>query len=58
MRHAVFSHLPISPLAVSVLSPGVTWFGWVVPVGLCLTLVAAMGAAMLAVAIAEFRKTE
>ena len=58
MRHAVFSHLPISPLAVSILSPGVTWFGWVVPVGLCLTLVAAMGAAMLAVAIAEFRKTE
>jgi len=58
MRHAVFSHLPISPLAVSVLSPGVTWFGWVVPVGLCLTLVAAMGAAMLAVGIAEFRKTE
>jgi ABC-2 type transport system permease protein len=58
MRHAVFSHLPISPLAVSILSPGVTWFGWVVPVGLCLTLVAAMGAAMLAVGIAEFRKTE
>jgi ABC-2 type transport system permease protein len=58
MRHAVFSHLPISPLAVSVLSPGITWFGWVVPVGLCLAMVAAMGAAMLAIAIAEFRKTE
>ena len=58
MRHAVFTHLPISPLAVHILSPGVTWFGWVVPVGLCLALVAAMGAAMLAVGIAEFRKTE
>jgi len=58
MRHAVFTHLPISPLAVHILSPGVTWFGWVVPVGLCLTLVAAMGAAMLVIGIAEFRKTE
>ncbi len=58
MRHAVFSHLPISPLVMSKLSPGVTWFGWVVPVGLCLTLVAAMGAAMLVIGIAEFRKTE
>jgi ABC-2 type transport system permease protein len=58
MRHAVFSHLPISPLVMSKLSPGVTWFGWVVPVGLCLTLVAAMGVAMLVIGIAEFRKTE
>jgi ABC-2 type transport system permease protein len=58
MRHAVFSYLPISPLVMSKLSPGVTWFGWVVPVGLCLTLVAGMGAAMLLIGIAEFRKTE
>jgi ABC-2 type transport system permease protein len=58
MRHAVFSHLSISPLAVSLLSPGITWFGWVVPVGLCLAIVAAMGAAMLGIAIVEFRKTE
>jgi ABC-2 type transport system permease protein len=58
MRHAVFSHLSISPLALNVLSPGITWFGWVVPVGLCLAMVAAMGAAMLGIAIAEFRKTE
>jgi len=58
MRHAVFSHLTISPLAMDALSPGITWFGWVVPVGLCLAIVAAMGAAMLAIAIAEFRKTE
>jgi ABC-2 type transport system permease protein len=58
MRAAVFSHLPVSPLAVHALSPGITWFGWVVPAGLCLALVAAMGAAMLGIAIAEFRKTE
>ena len=58
MRHAVFSHLSLSPLAMQTLSPGVTWFGWVVPIPLCLAIVAAMGAAMLAIGIAEFRKTE
>ena len=58
MRHAVFSYLPLSPLAMQKLSPGVTWFGWVVPIPLCLAIVAAMGAAMLAIGIAEFRKTE
>jgi ABC-2 type transport system permease protein len=57
MRHAVFAHLPYGR-ALNTLSPGVTWGGWVVPVGLSLALVAAMGLAMLGVAIAEFRKTE
>jgi ABC-2 type transport system permease protein len=58
MRTAVFSHLSVSPLAVHALSPGITWFGWVVPVGLSLAMVAVMGTAFLAIAIAEFRKTE
>jgi ABC-2 type transport system permease protein len=58
MRHAVFDHLPVSPLAVHALSPGITWFGWVVPLGLSLAIVAVMAVAMLAIAIAEFRKTE
>ena len=58
MRAAVFSHLSVSPLAVQALSPGITWFGWVVPLGLSLAIVAFMGAGMLAIAIAEFRKTE
>jgi ABC-2 type transport system permease protein len=58
MRHAVFDHLPVSPQALHVLSPGVTWNGWVVPIGLSLAIVAVMGLVMLAIAIAEFRKTE
>ena len=58
MRHAVFGHLSVSPLAVQALSPGITWFGWVVPVGLSLAMVTVMGLVMLAIAIAEFRKTE
>ncbi len=58
MRHAVFAHLPVSPLALRALSPGITWNGWLVPLGLSLAMVAAMGLLMLAIAIAEFRKTE
>ena len=58
MRQAVFSHLSVTPAAAAALSPGVTWFGWVVPLGLSVAIVALMGAAMLAIAIAEFRKTE
>ena len=58
MRHAVFDHLSLNPLAAAALSPDITWNGWLVPVGLSLAMVAAMGAAMLAIAIAEFRRTE
>jgi ABC-2 type transport system permease protein len=58
MRHAVFSHLAVNPLAAGLLSPGITWDGWVVPIGLSLAMVAVMGLAMLTIAIAEFRKTE
>ena len=58
MRHAVFDHLAVGPLALKALSPGVTWGGWVVPIGLSLAIVAVMGLVMLVIAIAEFRKTE
>jgi ABC-2 type transport system permease protein len=58
MRHAVFAHLSVSPLALEALSPGVTWDGWLVPLGLSVAMVAAIGLVMLAIAIAEFRKTE
>jgi ABC-2 type transport system permease protein len=58
MRHAVFSSLKVSPQAARFLTPGVTWDGWEVPVGLSLGIVAVMGAAMLGIAIAEFQRTE
>ena len=58
MRRAVFSHLTISPAAPHALAPGVSWGGWVVPLGLSLGIVALMGIAMAAVAILEFSKTE
>jgi daunorubicin resistance ABC transporter membrane protein len=62
MRHLVFSHLNVSPLFASVinahLAPSITWGGWVVPLWLSLGIVALMGLGMMAVAIAEFSKTE
>jgi len=59
MRHAVFSHLSaVGQSALSALSPGVTWNGWLVPTGLSLAIVGVMGLAMLGIAIVEFRKTE
>jgi len=57
MRHAVFAHLAFGQV-LNRLSPGITWFGWRVPLGLSLAMVAAMGLALLGIAIAEFRKTE
>ena len=58
MRYAVFSHLTLPPQATELLSPSLTWFGWTVPVGLSLGMVALMGAALLTIAILEFQKTE
>src|SRR6516162_3413562 len=58
MRHAVFSHLSLSPIAERVLSPNITWLGWPVPIPLSLAIVAAMGLGMMGVAIVTFSKPE
>ncbi|ADG88868.1 transport permease protein [Thermobispora bispora] len=58
MRQAVFAHLDVPPQVNAVLNPGVTWFGWQLPVGLEVAMVALIGLAMLAGAVAQFRKTE
>ena len=58
MRRLVFAHLTISPAARQALDPGVTWWGWRVPSGLEVALVAILGLAMLGVAIWEFSSTE
>jgi ABC-2 type transport system permease protein len=58
MRHAVFSHLTLSPIAEGALSPSITWLGWPVPIMLSLGIVAAMGLAMMGVAIVTFSKPE
>jgi ABC-2 type transport system permease protein len=58
MRSAVFSHPNVSPAASAALSPGVTWDGWAVPMGVSLGIVAVMGAALPGMAIAHFQRTE
>jgi daunorubicin resistance ABC transporter membrane protein len=62
MRHVVFSHLSVPPPVAAIinnrLAPTITWAGWPVPLWLSLGIVAVMGLGMMAVAIAEFSKTE
>lgn len=58
MRHVVFGHLNLSPAAMKVLSPDITWNGWAVPVLLQLLVLAALGAGVLAVAVRRFSKTD
>lgn len=58
MRQAVFGHLDLPEEVRRTLSPGVSWFGWQVPVALELAMVGGIGAVLLALAIALFRKTD
>ncbi|MEV6153708.1 ABC transporter permease [Nonomuraea sp. NPDC052129] len=58
MRHAVFSHLDVPAQVNAVLNPGVRWFDFQVPVGVELGVVALLGAVLLGVGIAQFRRAE
>jgi ABC-2 type transport system permease protein len=58
MRRLVFNHLDISDQARAALDPGVTWFGWRLPTGLEVAIVALIGLVLLGIAIVEFSATE
>jgi ABC-2 type transport system permease protein len=58
MRQAVFATLDVPPAVNATLNPGVQWFGWQVPVPVELGLVAALGAVLLGVGIAQFRRAD
>jgi hypothetical protein len=58
MRHLVFAHLDASAGARHALDAGVTWAGWHVPALAEVAIVLALGAAMLAAAVARFSRTE
>ena len=58
MRRLVFNHIDVSPVARHALAPGVTWWGWRVPVGLEIAVVVGLGLLMLAIAIWQFSRTE
>jgi ABC-2 type transport system permease protein len=58
VRRTVFAHVPISDQSRTVLVPGVRWGDWQVPVLVEICIVAAVGLVMLAIAAAEFRRTD
>jgi ABC-2 type transport system permease protein len=58
VRTAVFDHLTVSDEVLARLNPPITWFGWAVPTGLQLLLVAALGAVLLGIAVRQFQKVE
>ncbi|GII34430.1 ABC transporter permease [Planotetraspora mira] len=58
IRRIVFSHLTLDPAVRQRLDAGMTWGSWRVPTLLEVGVVAAIGAVLLAIAIAEFSKTD
>lgn len=58
MRRLVFDRLDVSHGARATLAPGVTWFGWTVPVALEVGIVVVLAGAMLAGAVIRFARTE
>lgn len=49
---------PMRKLVLGEGTPGVTWFGWAVPTGLEIVMIAVLGAAMLGIAIWQFSAPE
>lgn len=58
MKKLVFSNIKIPEAARKVLDPGVTWFGWHVPVLVEVAVVVAIGLLCLSVAIWQFSRSE
>jgi daunorubicin resistance ABC transporter membrane protein len=58
MRHAIFSHVDLSPEAASTLNPPLTWGGWAVPIPLQLLILVVLGVVTFAVAVHRFSKTD
>ena len=58
LRRFVFEAVEVSPITNEILNPGITWWGWRVPVGLEIGIVAALGLALLSLAVWRFQKAE
>ncbi len=56
IREAVFAHLSLTPAAQAALLPGITWFGWQVPIAVQVLVVVGCALAALGVAIAKFKR--
>jgi ABC-2 type transport system permease protein len=55
IREAVFRHIDLTPAARAALLPGITWFGWQVPIAVQVLVVALCALAALQIAIVKFR---
>jgi ABC-2 type transport system permease protein len=58
MRRIVFDHLNMPATVRARLDPGVTWNGWHVPTLLEVAIIAAMGLAMLGIAVVQFNRSK
>ena len=58
MRRLVFAHIDASDAARRTLDPGVSWWGWQLPVALEVAIVALLGVALIGGAIRRFSRTE
>jgi len=56
IREAVFRQIELTPQASATLLPGITWFGWQVPIAVQVLVVVASALTMLSVAIVQFRR--
>lgn len=58
MRRAIFSGAAVPAVLAQQLNPGISWAGWRLPVGVELGILAAVGVAMLMIAITQFARTD
>jgi ABC-2 type transport system permease protein len=58
MRRAVFAHHAPSAAHFASISPGLTWFGWLLPVGVELGVVVLVGLVALGIAIVQFSRPD
>ena len=56
IRAAVFNHLDLTPAATAALLPGITWFGWNVPIAVQVLVVVLCALAALEIAILKFKQ--
>lgn len=56
IRVAVFKQIDLTPAARAALLPGITWFGWYVPIGVQVLVVVVFAVTMLQIAMWQFRK--
>ncbi|HEV7772629.1 MAG TPA: ABC transporter permease [Conexibacter sp.] len=56
IREAVFANLDLTPAATAALLPGITWFGWQVPIAVQVLVVVLCALAALQIAILKFKQ--